>query len=164
MQLPFGSAVSLFQVGMVASFGIMSAGLVAVMSVLIRRRRHTCPLPPLSKDNTAKPDPFEYGSASERRAAVRRGGKPTKVYVAYADKPDELFQGWVVDRSMTGLCLLVSCEVAENSLLTLRSADAPRETPWVQVTVKRCSPHDDDWELGCQFVRTPPYGVLLLFN
>jgi len=166
MQPPFGSALSLFQVAMVASFGVMSAGLVAVMSVLIRRRRNTCPLPPPDKDNTPKPDPFDFGSASERRAAVRRGGKPTKVYIAHSDSPDELFQGWVVDRSMTGLCLLVSSEVAEGSVLTVRTIDAPRETPWVQVKVKRCTAHNETeaWELGCQFVRTPPYSVLLLFK
>jgi hypothetical protein len=164
MQLPIGYAASLLEIGMAASFGIMSAGLVAVVSVLIRRKRNTCPLPPLEKDNTPKPDPFDYGSASERRAAVRRGGKPTKVYISYADSPDELFLGWVVDRSMTGLGLLVSQEVEEESLLMVRTVHAPKESPWVQVTVMRCTPHEENWELGCQFVRTPPYSVLLLFN
>jgi hypothetical protein len=164
MQSLFDSAFSFLGLWMVASVGCMSAGLVAVVGVLWLRKRQRSPVLPEPKANPPKPDPFEYGSATERRSALRRGGNPTKVYISHVASPDELFQGWVVDRSMTGLRLSVTQAIAKKSVLCVRPVAAPRNAPWVQVTVLRCSHLDDRWELGCKFLHTPPWGVLLMFN
>ena len=51
-----------------------------------------------------------------------------------------------------------------NMIVSVRTTDADPSTPWILVEVKRCSGRDGRWELGCQFVRTPPYSQLLLFG
>jgi hypothetical protein len=149
MQLAFAFRVTLLEAWAITSVGLVVTGLLFVMGRRWISIPHRSPVPPI-KDNTPKPDPFEYGSASERRSALRRGGKPTKVYISEVNKQDELSFGWVIDRSLTGLRLLVPQPVPVDSGLSLHPVDAPQGVPWVGVTVRRCSPWDDHWELGCE--------------
>jgi hypothetical protein len=65
---------------------------------------------------------------------------------------------------MTGLRLIVPQAVAPNAILRVHPVDGPQNAPWVQVSVVRCTPEDDQWELGCEFMRTPSWSVLLQFN
>ena len=65
---------------------------------------------------------------------------------------------------MGGLCLAVPQAVEVNMILSVRTAEPEAKCPWIQVEVKRCSKREDYWELGCQFVRTPSWNVLLLFG
>jgi hypothetical protein len=162
MQSYFGFAGAFQEVWMIASVGLLFASLIVLVGLRLLRR--TRPVRPVPKENPRKPDPFDHGSASEKRNALRRRGKATKVYISDVENPDELSQGWVVDRSLTGLRLLVSQAVAPNVVLKVHSVDAPQNAPWVHVNVVRCSPEDDHWELGCEFVRTPSWSVLLQFN
>jgi hypothetical protein len=154
-----------FQEGwMVASVGILISALVVLVGFRLLRLRRSLSSRSSPKEDAPKPEPFYYGSSSEKRAAFRREGRATKVYISDVEKPEELCQGWVVERSLTGLRLMVPQAVPPNAVLSVHAVDAPQNVPWIQVSVVRCSPLDDRWELGCQFVRTPPFGELLQFN
>ena len=109
-------------------------------------------------------DPFIHGSALERRQALRRGGNPIAVLLTDVDIKAKPVSGWVVDRSTGGICVSVPEAVESGTVLCVRTANAPESVPWIQIEVKNCRPADGNWELGCQFVRTPPWSVLLLFG
>jgi hypothetical protein len=128
------------------------------------RYRNQTPSPPPAKESPPTWDPFEQGSTSERRAAIRRGGKTIKVLISDANALAAPYPGMVSDRSLGGLCLAVPHAVEENVILSVRALDADASTPWIQLEVKRCSAKQDHFELGCQFLRTPPYSQLLLFG
>jgi hypothetical protein len=142
----------------------------AVIAVLIGRwllsERRSRPMrpPPLPSTSAPQPDPFIHGSAGERRSSLRRGGNPVAVLITDAEVKEPPFQGWVLDRSMGGLCLSVEQEVAAGAILSVRAANAPSNVAWVQVEVKNSRQEGTTWELGCQFLRTPTWGVLLLFG
>jgi hypothetical protein len=161
-EIPFGPELAHWQVWVAPVVGVMATGLTLIMGRAVLRRRRLAPPPP-KPDQTPR-DPFLYGSATERRTSLRRRGKQIKVFISDAEAKAEPVEGWVVDRSMSGLCLAVSQAVADESVLSLRTADAPIDTPWVQVQVRRTEQLDGHWELGCQFVRTPTWSVLLLFG
>lgn len=121
---------------------------------------------PQPQDKAAKQefDPFSIGSPSEQRKAYRRGGHPVEVLYSLPDRKKQPFQGWVVDRSVGGLCLTVNQEFAEGTVLAVIPANAPPMTPWVEVEVRSCRAIDGQMELGCKFVKTPPWSILLLFG
>jgi hypothetical protein len=139
--------------------GLISAGLTLYVGRLwFRRQTQALPMPQTSP---AEFDPFDYGSASNKRTSLRRQGNSVKVAVTDANKPHETYQGWVLDRSTGGLRLAVPREVPVGSTLSVR---VNQDLPWVQVEVRRSERQEDYWELGCQFVRTPPWSVLLSFG
>jgi hypothetical protein len=108
-------------------------------------------------------DPFEQGSVSERRVAPRRKGNPIEVLVTDEEATREPARACVLDRSMGGMCLLLNEEVAPGTVLSVKPRKAP-ESPWVQVEVRSCKRDRSGYETGCQFVRTPPWAVMLLFG
>jgi hypothetical protein len=109
-------------------------------------------------------DPFVDGSALEQRTALRRNGNPILVQISDADAKAEPTAGWVIDRSTSGLCLLVEQEVPMGTILCVKASHAPKGTVWVQLEVKNTRPKGRNWELGCQFLRPPPWGIMLLFG
>jgi hypothetical protein len=100
----------------------------------------------------------------ERRASLRRHGNPVKVVVANPGSPEQPLEGLVLNRSKGGLQLSVNQSVAVGTVLGVRASEAAENLPWVQVRVKRCRQHDGTWILGCQFVESLPWSVLLLFG
>ncbi len=109
-------------------------------------------------------DPFDRGSITEQRGTVRRKGNPVEVLVTDGEATAEPVRGWVVDRSMGGLCLMLDDEVAPGAALSLKPRNAPPATPWVQVEVRNCKRTKTAYEVGCRFPKTPPWAVLLLFG
>lgn len=99
-------------------------------------------------------------------AAPQRRGTPVAVVITDADALQEPIPGWVVDRSMDGLCLEldVARKVAAGTMLGVRPVDAPLTIPRVMVSVHSCQKVKQGWELDCQFVRTPPWSVRMLFG
>jgi hypothetical protein len=69
-----------------------------------------------------------------------------------------------MDRSVSGLGLWSERKVAAGTQLKVRPENGPDTTPWVEVEVCSCKPYEGGWQLGCAFVKTPPYSVLLLFG
>src|SRR5438067_13902101 len=109
-----------------------------------------------------QPDPFIVGSPSERRTSPRRAG--ASVTVCIAGPLVGAFEANVLDRSIQGLGLSAPRPVARGTLLRVRPTHAPTHTPWVQVRVKNCQKRGLRWMLGCQFLQTPSWDVLLLFG
>jgi hypothetical protein len=95
---------------------------------------------------------------------MNRTAAPAKILVSDADAAAEPCPGLVWNCSMGGLRLAVPRALEENTILSVRAADADGNRPWIQVEVKWCRARKDGWEVGCQFVRTPPYCELLLFG
>jgi hypothetical protein len=149
--------------------GALFAGTVLALGlVLLGRRSHARP----SAELVVKPgsqlppgyDPFLFGSTHEKRSSPRREGNPIAVHVTSADGRAQPVTALVLNRSIGGLRLFLDNEVAVGKFLSVRPSDAPRTTPWVQVEVRYCREVAHHFEVGCQFLRTPSWGVLVLFG
>jgi hypothetical protein len=141
--------------------GMVAAGLTFVVGRAIVNRRRASRMAILPADYI---DPYAPDS-TERRNSLRRGGNPLEVNVSDAEAKSEPTRGWVVDRSMGGICLRLEAPVAVGTLLSIRPREACPIIPWTQVEVRDCRPGDaNTWEVGCQFVRMPSWSVLLLFG
>jgi hypothetical protein len=144
--------------GVVVALIVLGAGFFVVS----RRKTKTVENEELARDVA---DPFTQGAASERRQSPRRAGQSIKVTIQFVNDQSIEFEGYVMDRSMGGLRLLVDRQLTHNQMLNVRSVDAPESVTWVQVQVRRINQlPDKSYELGCQFLRTPPWAVLLTFG
>ncbi len=95
----------------------------------------------------------EAGSAGkERRATPRREGNLVSVTITGGKGDDSAMDGWVLNRSGGGLCLLVDEEVSPGSALTVTPNLGPSTFEWIRVEVKSCRPERNSWLLGCQFL------------
>lgn len=99
----------------------------------------------------------------ERRETPRRVGQ-VKALISDAEGRAQPTPAWVIDRSEGGVCLSTKEPATTGTILSIRPATAPPETPWTPIEVKSCRSIEDTWELGCQFVRTPSHTTLLLFS
>ena len=109
-------------------------------------------------------DPFTLGSPSDQRKAFRRQGNLVVVSFKLPQDDSTVQQGLVLDRSVSGLRLGLEVEVAPGTRCCF-SRPAPTEmTPWTEVEVRTCRPIDDSWEAGCQFIKVPPWSILLMFG
>ena len=141
--------------------GLSSAGLVLVGGRLwLRSRRGKAP-PPIT---VVGPDPFEEGSATERRSALRREGRHVRVYITDAAAEGQPMEGWVLDRSVGGVCLSVTRQIPIETIVSVRACNAPDTIPWTQIRVMRCRWEGGYYELGCEFLRTPSWATMLLFG
>ncbi len=103
-------------------------------------------------------------SYSDRRSSVRRDGAPIKVLVNSPAFQTGQDYGYVLDRSTGGLRIALGTAVAAGTSLMVRACHAPDSVPWVTVLVRSCKPTGQHHELGCEFEKTPPWNVLLLFG
>ena len=147
-------------------WGIIGAGLAVTGLALAvgRRMLASRPVEPVRAAAAPEHDPFEAGSLSEKRVALRRKGSPVEVLVTDGKQLQEPHSSWVLDRSLGGLGLSSEREVPVGMVLKVRPRNAPPVTPWVDVEVRSCKPDEKGWQLGVAFCKTPPYGVLLLFG
>jgi hypothetical protein len=158
-----------WQDAVIPSIGVVCAVLVFYLGWILssRRTKRLQPLPlpprPLISSETGQ-DPFVGGVFGEKRAALRRQGNPIPVLISDATVTADPYYGWVIDRSMGGLCLTVETPVSVGTIISVRPTNAPDTAPWVQVEIRRCKEEGKSWELGCQFLKTPSWGVLLLFG
>jgi hypothetical protein len=150
---------------MVPLAGLAAAGL----AFLAGRRlfiRETPPAEPTDPDGSS--ERFLQGVLTDRRSLPRRKGNLVEVEVRaeVPGNPNPLeASGWVKDRALGGLCLVVDRELLPGTVLKVR----PRPTqtvspPWTPVTVKSCRGSHGEFELGCQFHHTPSWNVLLMFG
>jgi len=114
-------------------------------------------------DDDEERDADAHGSTAERRRAPRRQGKPVAVVIAVEGSAGTR-QGTVLDRSVGGLRLAVAGPIDVGTVLNLRVAQAAETLPSVRVEVKHCRKVADDWQIGCQFLQTPPASVMWLFG
>jgi hypothetical protein len=103
-------------------------------------------------------------SYADRRGAVRRDGAPVRVLLSSTTFRNGVNDGFVVDRSTGGLRILIQSAMAPGSTLQVRAVNAPDNVGFVTVLVRSCRKNGDHYELGCEFEKTPPWNVLLLFG
>lgn len=139
------------------------AGLVALTGLQLCRRRPAAALPQQVEEPPPL-DPFIFGSALEKRQAVRRKGNPVSLSISDATARAIPWQGIVVDRSLGGLGLIVHNQVPVGTILSVRPAQSTTIFPWVQIEVRSCRQEGDSWVLGCQFVKVPHSSLLWHFG
>jgi hypothetical protein len=141
----------------------MSVGLCALtLSRLVFGRKK--PRPEMRPVQSIQYDPFTQGSPTEQRKSYRRQGNPVEVFIALAGQKDRPARGLVLDRSIGGICLLARSEFKAGTPVAVLPTNAPNTTPWVDIEVRSCRESDEGYELGCQFVKTPNWSILLLFG
>lgn len=117
-----------------------------------------------SADKNHEFDPFVSGSASEKREVFRRKGNPVKVLVRGEGFWDDPIGALVVDRSSGGMALLVPIEVTSGALVQVRPERAPETTQWAEVEIRSARPEQGEWLLGCKFVESIPWSLMLQFG
>jgi hypothetical protein len=94
----------------------------------------------------------------ERRATSRRQGNLVSVTITKpadhgaSGTESHTMNGWVMNRSGGGLCLLSDEEVSPGTVLTVTPNLGPTTFEWIRVEVKSCRPERKSWLLGCQFL------------
>jgi hypothetical protein len=103
-------------------------------------------------------------SYADRREAVRREGAPVRVVLASPTFRNGVSDGIVLDRSTGGLRIAMSVAMAPGSSMQVRALNAPDTVGFVTIIVRSCRKNTDFYEIGCEFEKTPPWNVLLLFG
>lgn len=147
---------------------IVVAGLGATVLVVLLARIASRPQSPSLAQEQPKTIPApaprrEDISATERRNAPRRKGSAVSVLITDESHP-EPYRGWVVDRSTTGLRLELEEAKQPGMILQLKPAEAPEATTWIPTEVRYCRQEGKAYHVGCHFLKTPPWNVLLLFG
>lgn len=157
---------------------VVSGGLVAFLVLtflFIRHRRRTDPPPDpagvgssatkfaVDEEKVMNWEPPEQ-SYADRRGAIRREGAPVRVVLSSPSFRNGVNDGFVVDRSTGGLRILMQTAMAPGSTLGVKAANAPDTVGFVTVIVRSCRKSTDHYEVGCEFEKTPPWNVLLLFG
>lgn len=101
-------------------------------------------------------------SVDDRRSSPRKR-KLLKVVIR-DESTGESFSGWVLDRSLGGMCLSIQRPAETGALLAIRRPSAPESTPWVEMRVRNVRERESTWELGCEYMRTPPWEILVQFE
>ena len=155
--------------------GAVAIAALSVLMVLGRRRRRfdlasliaegtaANPAQPLSPDQALSWAPPEQ-SYADRRGATRREGAPVRVLLSSPSFRNGVNDGFVVDRSTGGLRIAMQSAMAPGSTMQVRAANAPDNITFVTVIVRNCKKSGDFFEIGCEFEKTPPWNVLLLFG
>jgi hypothetical protein len=159
VDLPFSEYWLPLIIGMGVGFCAITVGKLAV-----GRKQPSFKVEEKAPENPDDRDPFTEGSASEQRKSHRRQGNPTAVRVALDGQKDQPAEAWVMDRSMGGVCLQSSQEYRPGTRLSVLPANAPSMTPWVELEVRTCRQLKTGFEVGCQFVKTPNWSILLMFG
>jgi hypothetical protein len=108
-----------------------------------------------------------FEKTSDQRNTFRRQGNPVEVYLAALDAKDKPAIGSVLDRSLGGMRLILFSEVAVGTVVAIRPINSEEIVPWVEVEIRSCRPSTeliDRFEVGCQYVKSPPYSIQLLFG
>jgi hypothetical protein len=141
------------------------ASLAVVGVYLAARVKKNKAFQPLPRDATETAGLSMPDESVARRKFVRRSGNRASVLIAEAEEPEAVFPGWVVDRSSGGLGMQAPRPAAVDALLLVRAVHAPEGAPWTEVRVRSSVQlGKGHWALGCEFVETPPWNVLLLFG
>jgi hypothetical protein len=161
-----------------ANTPIVAGGVVAIIVLtvlfLINRKRHglkadrlaaaaAASLNALNEERALNWTPPEQ-SYADRREAVRREGAPVRVLLASPTFRNGVSDGFVLDRSTGGLRVAMSLAMAPGSTMQVRAANAPDTIGFVTVIIRSCRKKPEFYEIGCEFEKTPPWNVLLLFG
>jgi hypothetical protein len=129
------------------------------------------PPPPIAKkpERSKQPlhhpasDPFLLGSRSEHRRTPRRGGSSVVVNIGRPDS-ERPVEGWVVNRSLGGLCVCSPKNFEPDTILRIRVKRSAESAPSVEVRVRGSSTEGQRFMLHCQFIRQPSANTLMMFG
>jgi hypothetical protein len=138
-----------------AAFGLV----VGLIQVTGRRRSDKDP-----EDLEPAEDRYVNKGPPEKRVAYRRERNPVQVAIAAECLGTDTVYGVVLDRTTDGVSLSVTREIYAGSVLTIRPANVSPMAPSLQVQVRHCHQSGTEWVVGCQWVKSPPYAVLLMFG
>ena len=147
-----------------APLAVGSAVGLGTLWLVMRRRR--APRAALAAPNARPAGNWEEyeESFANRRASVRRDGVPVQIVLTSPTLRAGQSDGYVLDRSTGGLRVAVAAAIAAGTVLQVRAGNAPDTVPWVTILVRSCRDAGPHYELGCEFERTPPWNILLLFG
>jgi hypothetical protein len=134
---------------------------VALPLYWLFRPRRTLAVAPVGAATAAAALP---GHPPEQRRSFRRGGNSIGLFYKLPGQKEPPQQASIVDRSMGGLCILTHEKLADGTILSVRPTNADDIVPWVDIEVCMCRKGEDCFEVGCRFIKTPPYSILLLFG
>jgi hypothetical protein len=103
-------------------------------------------------------------ATADRRAAPRRLVNPVPVLLARPEAPTTPFQGWVVDRSPDGLCVVAEEDVLVGTTVRVRPSHNLAQATWFHIEIRNSRPERNMWILGCQFTRQLSRDDLRLFS
>jgi hypothetical protein len=72
--------------------------------------------------------------------------------------------GLVINRSTTGLGILLQEEIPEGTSIKVHSVEAPRSVPFVDLEVIHCGNAGRLFLIGCQFCKEVPWNVRVWFG
>jgi hypothetical protein len=129
--------------------------------LLFRSHDDTC----FDMDALSNTPDEDLGVGAEKRAAFRRRDTVVEIRVVAPEfgqhEPERAF---VVDRSTTGLGIIIKKAFSIGSVISIRPVAAPDDVPWIEVEVRSCKPQKNHFRLGCQFVVVPDWNILLQFG
>ena len=125
--------------------------------------RVPAPAPKLSEEALLPGSAVYEGVSRDRRASPRRKGNTIEVELNVRDDLPAM-RGWVLDRSVGGLCIMVEEAIPEGTVVRLRPRALAETIPWTESTIRSCRKDGTHYELGCQFHRTPNWNMLLQFG
>jgi len=144
---------------------LVALAVTLVVFLLFRGSRKRSRMPALAKSSLKSSSwVTQPSSLSDRRTSVRREGTPVKIMAASPAFKNGTNSGYVLDRSTGGLRVALQAGMAPGGSMQIRASHAPETTPWVTVIVRNCVDTGEHFEMGCEFDKTPPWNVLLLFG
>jgi hypothetical protein len=111
--------------------------------------------------------PVTTPKPKDQRGMHRRQGNPVQVHIVFAADRTDREVGSVLDRSMGGMRLAMFHEVDVGAVVSVRPTHVDDIVPWVELEIRSCRPSvemPDQFEIGCQYVKSPPYSIQLLFG
>jgi hypothetical protein len=146
---------------------LVAVGLLVGLGILgfftLRKRKPKGIRVPRDRAEDRDWEDHEYSFAN-RRASVRRDGLPVQVNLTSPTLRGGRNGGYVLDRSTGGLRVAVTAAIPAGTVLQVRADNAPDTVPWVGILVRSCRDTGPYFELGCEFEKTPPWNILLLFG
>src|SRR5262245_39387626 len=157
----------------IATGGVVAGLVLTALTVMGLRRRKSAGLDPSGLPATAASPPLDEKalnwappeqSYADRRGSSRRDGPPVRVLLSSTTFRNGVTDGFVLDRSTGGLRIAMPTAIAPGSTMQVRAVNAPDTVGFVTVIIRSCRKNGDFFEIGCEFEKTPPWNVLLLFG
>lgn len=115
------------------------------------------------EDFTSTESGNPMGRGAERRRDFRNYSSPVRIEVAFP-RLKRRADGWAVDHSAGGLALHLESRPRLWEVVEVCPCTVPGLKVWVRALITNCRMEADAWRAGCQFLDTPPWGVLRLFG
>jgi hypothetical protein len=103
-------------------------------------------------------DQVDEAIDEERQQSQRAAGNPIPVLLSPREEDSELLSGWIVERSLAGLTLLLDQELPAASVWRIKNARPSCTRPeWVTITIEACLPEGNSFKLHGKFLQHPTW-------